>query len=145
MANHTANCAQPAAKEDGFIARLRQFFADCRDRRAFLNEIADLERRGCLDTLLQDMGMSLADMEQLVRGYPEAGRLMPAMAERLGVDLEKLDPRLLYALRQNCGMCVAHRRCRQWLGSTSVHTGGAAAFCPNSELFESARKAQPKD
>ena len=145
MPNLTADCVEPAAKGNNLLARLRQFIADYWERGAFRAEIANLERRGCLDALLQDMGLSVAEMEQIVHGYPEAGRLMPAMAKRLGVDIEKLDPRVLYALRQNCGLCAAHRRCRHWLRSTSVHTGGAASFCPNSELFETARQSAPKD
>ena len=120
-------------------ARIRDIVADFLARGALADDLADLERRGLLDALLGDLGLTHGELTRLVRGYPEAGRLLPAMARRLGIDIEALDPRTRYALQQNCALCTAHRRCRGFLA-----TGGddedmdRRAFCPNAALFDAA-------
>ncbi len=134
------------ANQSGIIARqltgLRRFVSDFFERQALRQKLADLERSGSLEPVLRDLGLTLPEMERIVRGGPEAGRLLPAMAARLGIDIEALDPRVQYALRQTCAMCQAHRQCRRWLACANAERGGYKSFCPNADLFAAATKPQ---
>lgn len=126
----------------GFLARqlrrLRQYFSDMQARSALREQMAELDRRGGLDDVLNDIGVSRPAMARIIRGHPEAGRLLPAMAKRLGVDLEKLDPRWRYSIQRACGECPSHRRCRRWLATSLSDSTEYRDFCPNAELFEPA-------
>ena len=74
------------------LRNVRQLFSDFLARSTLREQVADLERRGGLDEVLTDIGISRPCLERIIRFYPEAGRLRPAMAKRLGVDADKLDP-----------------------------------------------------
>jgi len=132
--------SQPADALSRGFARIRQRVADFFTRGALADDLLDLERRGLLDALLGDMGLSYGELTRLVRGYPEAGRLLPAMAKRLGIDIESLDPRTRYALQQNCALCSAHRRCRRFLAASAEEGVDPGSFCPNTGLFDGARE-----
>jgi len=145
------NLEQGAARQSGhwksLVARpfagVWQFLSDAMSRSAMRDELADLDRRGGLDAFLQDIGLTLPEMERIVRGMPEAGRLLPAMAERQGVEIDSLDPRTRYVLRQTCATCAAHRRCRRYLAAADGALAESEEFCPNAELFDAIRaKAQ---
>jgi len=115
-----------------------QLFSDFLARSALREQVADLERRGGLDDVLNDIGISRPCLERIIRGYPEAGRLLPAMAKRLGADLDKLDPTARYELGRTCGVCRSHRRCRRWLATASAASTDYRAFCANVELLDAA-------
>jgi len=142
MTNLGYDTAEPRTERGGALARpfigLWQAVSDFLDRSALREELADLDRRCGLDTVLQDLGLTLPEMERIVRGYPEAGRLEHAMAQRLGIELETLDPKTQYAMSQTCAMCQAHRRCRRWLATTGAENVDYKDFCPNAELFDAA-------
>jgi hypothetical protein len=114
-------------------AGARRFVSDARRRSAFRSEIAALERNGSLDAILDDLGLARWEVSRIATGYPEAQRLLPTMAYRRGVDLEKLDPQSLYALRHACSLCDSHRACRRWISGGAAT--GDASFCPNAKLF----------
>jgi hypothetical protein len=123
------------------LAAAKRLVGDARRRSAFRSEIAALERNGSLDAILDDLGLARWEVNRITTGHPEAQRLLPTMASRRGVDLEKLDPHSLYALRHACSLCDAHRPCRRWL------SGGAAtgdvSFCPNAKLFGALQNTEP--
>lgn len=128
---------------EGMLARLvhqaRTAIADAGERRALRRELADYAMTGNLDSLLAEAGLSRAQIEPLIKGYPEAPRLLEAMAERLGVEEEyKKDPTIQRDLQRTCSLCAAHGRCRRWL-----HSGrqdGYRDFCPNAELLDFLRR-----
>ncbi len=115
------------------LESMKRALSDWRRRSAFRQEIAQLERAGLLDVVLDDLGMTRWEMDKVARGYPEAERLLPNMAERRGVTLQALDAHTLFALRHTCAVCNAHRACRRWMARGAT---GEAAFCPNSDLLD---------
>lgn len=121
------------------IGEIRQIFSDITKRAALRAEIADLDRRGGLDTVLADIGVTRAELAQMIAGYPVAGRLLPAMARRLGLDIATLDPRSRSALERGCASCRSRRRCRHWLDDPAADSAGYRNFCANMELFERLR------
>lgn len=116
------------------LESIKRFVSDCRRRSAFRRELAQLDRSGSLDVVLDDLGLTRWEMDKIARGYPEAERLLPMMADRRGIELEKLDPRDLFALRHTCSLCDQNRSCRRWLAGGEAQD--AARFCPNAGLFE---------
>lgn len=120
-----------------FAARLKQTISDISRRQDFRHEIDDLERRGALDPLLADLGLNRAELDSMVEGFPQSDRLLAAMAQRLGVNLEKLEGADRFELGRTCSLCVSHRRCRRWLSAEP--NSGLAEFCPNRAFFEELR------
>lgn len=118
------------------MARLRQFISNSMSRAALRDEFIDLDRRGSLDAVLDDIGLTRPELDRIVRGYPKAGRLLPMMAKRLGIDINKLDPRSRYQLGQSCAMCVSHSRCQRWLSKAPAESTENKEFCPNADVFE---------
>ncbi len=86
--------------------------------------------------VLRELGITQAELNSFIRGGPEAERLLPAMAKRLGVALETLQPASRYELRQACTLCPSHRRCRRWLAAASDARTDYRTFCWNGELFD---------
>lgn len=125
------------------LTGVRQYFSDVLARSALREQFADLDRRGGLDDLLRDIGVSRPDMEKIVQNHPETGRLMLAMTERLGVDADKLDPRSRHTLGRSCATCQTHRICRHWLATATKGSTEYRDFCPNAELFDAARGKEP--
>lgn len=120
------------------VAALKRVISDKLRRSALREEIAAMDRAGTLDAILDDLGLTRWEIEQIVRQYPEADQLLPTMAYHLGIDLDKAEPQTLYSLRHTCSLCDAHRPCRQFL----AHGGSEpAAFCPNAKVFEALRQA----
>ncbi len=135
---------QPGSNSGGIgvverlLAEAGRFICDLREAFAFGNELAELDRRGSLKVILDDLGLSLSDIQRMARGYPEAGWRLPEMAAHLKLDLDNLDPRTLYALKQTCALCDAHRHCRRWLATATANAMDYKDFCPNAELLDAA-------
>jgi len=121
------------------LAGVRQFFSDYMKRSALRAELADLDRRGGLDAVLEDIGITRPEMEKIVGGHPVSGRLLASMAKRLGVDLEKLNPRTRYELGRSCSLCSSHRHCRHWLDEAGATSTDYEEFCPNAALLDAVR------
>ena len=122
---------------------MRQWVSDFMARSSLREQFADLDRRGGLDEVLNDMGISRAGMDKVIRGFPEAGRLRPAMMKRVGVDFDKLYPRTRYEIGRTCTVCPSHRRCRRWLANAQPKSMEYRAFCPNAELFDAVLEQKP--
>jgi len=148
MASGENDAANENAKSRGFLTRqwgrVRQLFSDMEARSALRAQMADLDRRGGLDNVLTDLGISRPALESIIRGYPESGRLLPAMAKRLGLDITKLDPRWRYNIQRNCAECQSQGRCRHWLATASAESTEYRAFCPNAELFDPVLESAPE-
>jgi hypothetical protein len=129
--SHWVNCVA------GHLAGLQRFFFDFIRRGALRDDIAQLERIGRLEAILEDIGPTRWEMNKIVRGYPAAERLLPTMAYRQDIEPEVLDARTLYALRHTCSLCDEHRACRRWLSNEK--SAGQPDFCPNAALFRALR------
>lgn len=94
-----------------------------------------------LDAILDDLGVAPWELGRIVTGYPEAQRLLPTMAYRRDVALERLDAATIHELRHTCALCEAHRECRRWLSRGAGDD--APPFCANAALFSELRDATP--
>ena len=114
------------------LESIKRLVSDWRRRSAFRQEIAQLDNSGNLDAILDDLGLSRWEVDKVARGYPEADRLLPNMANRRGIDLGKLDSHTVFELRHICALCDSHRACRRFLAGGGH---GEASFCPNRGRF----------
>ncbi|HVA39220.1 MAG TPA: DUF6455 family protein [Candidatus Binataceae bacterium] len=119
-------------------ARMKQALSDMRQRHRLREEIGEMERNGGLDSLLADVGLTRGDVDAVIAGFPESGRLLQAMAERLQVDYDSIkDAAIRFELQRTCTMCSTRGRCRTWL--RSAETEGYRDFCPNGARFDELR------
>lgn len=123
------------------FAGIRRFFTDAVRRAELRAEFVDLDRRGSLDAVLDDVGLTRGELVRLIRGAPRGGRLRQAMAQRLGIDLDRLDPRSRYQLERSCALCQNQRRCSHWLTREPVDSAAYRHFCPNAEVFDAVLQA----
>jgi Family of unknown function (DUF6455) len=148
MENLGYETGQPSAAPSGVVARLfgeiRQIFSDISERASLREEFADLDRRGSLDAVLDDIGLTRAELAKIIAGYPVSGRMLPVMAQRLGIDIEALDPRARYQLGRSCALCQSRRSCRRWLEHAGPGDEGYRKFCVNAALFD-AVLTEPKE
>lgn len=119
------------------LGGVRQRFSDFVARCVLREPTAELDRCGGLDDALNDIGISRPYPERIIRFYPEAGWLLPAVTKRLGLDINRLDPSARNELGRTCATCRSHRRCRRWLATTNIASMEYRTFCPNVELFDS--------
>jgi uncharacterized protein YjiS (DUF1127 family) len=126
----------------GVFARIAQrakiAVEDMRQRHALRRELADCDMRGSLDETLADIGVSRAQVAPLVKGAPNAARLLTRMAAWVGVDLEGIrDPALRRELQRVCTLCRSQGHCKHWLDHPDSR--GYRDFCPNAELLDELR------
>ncbi len=128
--------------ERGFVARqwdaVRQFVSDSWARNGLRRQFADLDRRGGLDELLTDIGLSRPELDRIIESHPETGRLMLAMTRRLGLDTNSLDSKSRYQVGRSCAVCNEHGRCRHWLKTAAAESTEYREFCPNAATFDAA-------
>lgn len=96
---------------------------------------------GDLELLAQDIGISLADLGELIDKAQDPERL-DAMLKALGIDeaaLARAQPAMLRDMQRLCGLCEATQQCQ-----AALESGRAAdayhAFCPNAETLDSLRR-----
>lgn len=112
--------------------------ADMRERQALRNDFARWDASGELQAALEAMGLASGQVPSFIEGYPESLRLLPAMAERVGIDLEQVaNPVLRQDMKRVCALCGARARCRRWLQSGK--RDGYREFCANAEMLEDLR------
>lgn len=151
MRKDAASDRTECGRAEGMLARLvhqaRTAIADARERHALRRELADYAMTGNLDAVLAEAGLSRMQIEPLIKGYPEAPRLLEAMAARLGVENEYTkDPTIQREIQRTCSLCAVHGRCRRWL--RSGRDEGYQDFCPNAALLDFLRRrveAQKRD
>ncbi len=123
----------------GIAHWLQGSLADWRDRRSLSRELADLRARGELDAVLAEIGLSRAQIPQLIAGGPAGARLLGQMLDRLGIERRHIaSGAALQDLAWTCTACTERRTCRAWLASG--RTEGFQDFCPNAAVLECLRK-----
>jgi uncharacterized protein YjiS (DUF1127 family) len=133
---------QEDGADRGLFARIAQrarlAFDDMRQRHALRRELAVCAMQGGLDETLADIGVSRAQIVPLVKGAPNAARLLTRMAAWVGVDLEGIrDPALRRELQRVCSLCAAQGRCKHWLDDPDSR--GYREFCPNAGTLDELR------
>lgn len=143
MWNNLGGHRGPRRGLGGALARLagkaKTTIADARQRYALRRELADCAMNSDFDVILAEAGLGRGEIEPLIKGHPDAGRLLRAMSERLGLAQERSkDPVILREMQRTCSLCAEHGRCRRWLNTG--RTDGYHAFCPNAEILDLLRE-----
>ncbi|MBN8874527.1 MAG: hypothetical protein J0H67_16950 [Rhodospirillales bacterium] len=106
-------------------------------RLAYDQELAMLAQLD-LDHMAADIGVSRADLEQILPRDAEDGLLMDRMMRARGLDptwIREVSGPLLRDLELTCAHCDATRRCRREL-SAGTAAANAHGFCRNATTFD---------
>lgn len=136
---HYETASLPAAEAGSgkrIIKGILRFLTDMSQRAALREEFMELDRRGSLEPVLHDIGLTRPELLTMIGGYPVSGRLLPAMAERVGVDLNAVGIGTRQALSRECALCHTRRACTRWLGNVAAEPCGYRKFCPNAPVFD---------
>jgi uncharacterized protein YjiS (DUF1127 family) len=123
--------------------------ASWRERAQLRRELNELSQRGELSRTLEDAGLTLTDVNRLMRAHPRTPQQLAQMMQHLGIDRSALltQPKMVEALRAmewQCGECTNWRKCRAWLASG--HEGESyRTFCPNAAPLDAIRCAEAPD
>ena len=113
-----------------------------RERR---HDIAALRSMGLheIDELSGELGLSRAQLEDLVRAGPDAAAELERMIAALGLDPDTIQashPAAMREMKALCATCGEKRTCRHALGEGTA-APRMASFCPNAdELADIARQ-----
>jgi hypothetical protein len=137
-----ANASRGGSKDErdpGMIERIAravgQVIEDLRRRWALRRELAGSAAADEIAAVLRDIGLTPADVGAVLAGHPQSAWLLDSMAERQGVDLNRLHYRfVLRDMQRTCALCEERARCRRWL--QSPRGGDHHRFCPNAELID---------
>lgn len=121
------------AEEPGAVARVRDWI------RAYARFGADISGFSAseIGMLAEDIGMSQADLAQVVLHPADNSDLMQRMMAAHGLDaavLERSDPAVIRDIEATCTRCRETRSCRQDLaaGRAGAH---CRDYCPNAGTF----------
>jgi hypothetical protein len=120
-------------------SRLMLRAEDWRERSSLAHEFDALMAHGELYRTLFEAGLSPSDVPRLLNGHPGAGRQLPEMMRRMGIDPGRLSiTSETRDIEWRCTECRTWRRCRNWLAS-GEDGEGYRAFCPNAAALEALR------
>ncbi len=89
---------------------------------------------GRLDGILNDVGLTHAELNFLIAAPADAGRQFDHLAEMEGVDVHQLAPEVLREATWKCLRCPLRRPCKHWLRA-GVWDGDGDTRCPNAALL----------
>jgi len=127
------------------VERLTHAFSDWLKHRQELSEIRQLNTTE-FDRIANDLRVSPADLNELVRHGPHAADELPKLLKALGIseeDLERVEPMVLHDMERVCALCANKRECdRDLVASTSAeHYQGYCLNAPTiSEFGRAANK-----
>jgi uncharacterized protein YjiS (DUF1127 family) len=127
-----AVAAPPPAR--GFAARLTERLRGWRERRRWIGEMADAAALGRPGEVLNDVGITRAELGALTDGPADAGRQFETLAEMAQIDLHQFGPAVLREAMWVCARCASRAPCQRWL-RTGVWRDGADMRCPNAALL----------
>jgi len=127
------------------VNRLTHTFSDWLRQRQELSEMRQLNATE-FDRIANDLRVSPADLDELVRHGPHAADELPKMLKALGIseeDLARIEPMVLHDMERVCALCGHKRECDRDLAS------GASAehyqeYCLNAPTIAELRQAANK-
>jgi hypothetical protein len=118
----------------GALARFAERWRLWRERRRWVGEIADAAALGRLDGMLDDLAVTRADLNVLMKGPADAGRQFVTLAEARHVDLCRIPPEALREASWKCIRCEIRAPCKRWLRTGTWDYDGDPR-CPNAALL----------
>jgi hypothetical protein len=124
-------------KPDSVVERLTHTFSDWLKHRRELNEMRQLNTSE-FDRIANDLRVSPADLNELVRHGPHAADELPKLLKALGVDendLARIEPMVLHDMERVCALCQHKGECDRDLaaGTSAEHYQG---YCLNAPTIE---------
>ena len=115
-------------------ARIAERWRLWRQRRRWISELQQVAALGRLDDLLGDIGISHADLDQLIDRPADAGRQFEQLAAMEQVDLRQFPPEVLREAEWACLRCECRAPCKRWLRTGAWEHDGDSR-CPNAALL----------
>lgn len=126
--------APPARRRVSLAARCRERFRAWRQKRRWVGEMRDAAALGRLDEVLDDVGMTHAELDELIAAPADAGLQFAQMAELQGADLDRIPPARLREAIRKCTRCTSRTACKRWLRDGEWRYDGDPR-CPNAALL----------
>lgn len=129
------------------VERLNHMFRDWLKHRRELKEMRELNTSE-FDRIANDLRISPADLNELVRLGPHAVDELPGLLTALGIDgsdLARVEPLVLHDMERICALCEHKRECNRDLaaGTSAEHYQG---YCLNASVIgQLGHKATNKD
>jgi hypothetical protein len=119
------------------VTRMVDIFGEWLKHRRELREMRDMDAAN-FGQIADDLRMSSADLEALIRQGPHAADELPKMLAALGIDqddLARTEPLVLRDMERVCSMCIHKRRCDRDLadGTAAAHY---EEYCANSPTID---------
>ena len=124
----------PPAPPRHFVARVADRYRCWRRKRRF---VADMQKAAALsrfDDLLADIGLSRAELDELMAAPADAGCEFEIMARMEGLDPDRMHPEALREAMRTCMRCPGRVACKRWLRTGEWRHDGDPR-CPNAALF----------
>jgi uncharacterized protein YjiS (DUF1127 family) len=118
-----------------FAARCAERFQAWRKKRRWVSEMSNAAALGRLDNILEDVGMTRAELDELAAAPADAGRQFEKMAAIEGLDLDTLPAHAVREAMWKCTRCASRKECKRWL-RTGVWQYDGDPRCPNAALFD---------
>lgn len=132
---HPADIAvSPPLPAHGFAGRIAEHYRLWRERRRWIGEMANAASLGRLDDVLNDVGLTRAELDLIAEGPVDAGRQFETLAGLAEADLPSFSPAVLREAMWKCTRCAHREACQRWLRTGEWHAGEDMR-CPNAALF----------
>lgn len=118
----------------GFAARVTERFRLWRQRRRWMGEMANAAALGRFDDILNDVGITRAELGVMIDAPADAGMQFETFADAAQIDLRHRSPAVLREAMWVCTFCECAEPCKHWL-RTGVWRDGADMRCPNAALY----------
>ena len=124
----------PPIPPSNLAASCAERFRGWRRKRRWMREMAKAATLGRLDEILADVGMTRAELEELMTEPDAAGLQFEKMARMLGIGPEQLPAGMVNTAVHVCMRCESRAACKRWLQSGKWHYEGDPR-CPNAALL----------
>ena len=119
------------------VETLVNLFGDWLEHRREVSEMRQL-RGSDFDRIAQELGVSTADLEELVNRGPHAADEMPRLPAALGIDeagLERCQPFVLRDMERVCAVCQSKGECDFHLSAGDI-ADHYRKFCLNTPTLD---------
>ena len=134
MTDPATTALPPIESPRGVAARFIERFRWWRQRRRWIGEMADAAALGRPGEMLDDVGITRAELGFLIKAPADAGRQFETLAAAEEADLRRLRPEVLREAMWVCARCASRVPCKRWL-RTGIWNYSGDPRCPNAALL----------
>lgn len=119
---------------------IAQRWASYRKRRARINELRALDC-GDMRQLMQDTGLSFADLIALAKTSGNAADLLYERMNEMGLDPRRIEGTVMRDMQRCCSLCDSKARCAHELEDKPKQASWPS-YCPNKDTLEALSQMQ---